>query len=196
MWTDIFILGVPFGEKLIRPLLVYGFLVVALRVGGKRELAQLTTLDFIVLLAVTNAVQNGIIGNDNSVTGAVVGATVLFVLNGALAWVLYRRLRLRRLVLGRPTVLVSDGAVDERALRHERLSADDLLCTVQEAGADSFAEVACATLEPNGKVVVQVKKPSAVDQGRAELAADYAALRQRLEELTDLVRRAVPRSDP
>lgn len=196
MWNDIFVLGVPFGEKLIRPVLVYGFLVLALRVGGKRELAQLTTLDFIVLLAVANAVQNGIIGNDNSVTGAVVGATVLFAMNGALAWVLYRHLRLRRLVAGRPTVLVSDGAVDERALRHEQLSPDDLLCAVQEQGAATFAEVELATLEPNGMLVVQVKKPSPVDVGRAELAADYASLRLRLDELTDLVRRAMPRSDP
>jgi uncharacterized membrane protein YcaP (DUF421 family) len=196
VWNDIFALGVPFGEKLIRPLLVYGFLVLALRVGGKRELAQLTTLDFIVLLAVANAVQNGIIGNDDSVTGAVLGATMLFVLNGALAWVLYRHLRLRRLVAGRPTVLVSDGAVDERALRHERLSPDDLLCAVQEVGARTFTEVERATLEPNGRLVVQVKRPSPVDMGRAELAADYAALRQRLDELTELVRRALPRSDP
>jgi uncharacterized membrane protein YcaP (DUF421 family) len=196
VWNDIFTLGVPFGEKLLRPLLVYGFLVLALRVGGKRELAQLTTLDFIVLLAVTNAVQNGIIGDDNSVTGAVLGATMLFALNGALAWVLYRHLRLRRLVAGRPTVLVSDGALDERALRHEGLSADDLLCVVQEQGAETFAEVARATLEPNGRLVVQVKKPSPVDVGRAELAADYAALRRQLDELTELVRRVMPRSDP
>jgi uncharacterized membrane protein YcaP (DUF421 family) len=193
VWNDIFVLGVPLGEKLLRPLLVYGFLVVALRVGGKRELAQLTTLDFIVLLAVANAVQNGIIGNDNSVTGAVVGAIVLFALNGTLAWVLYRHLRLRRLVAGRETVLVSNGQVDERALRHERLSPEDLLCAVQEGGADSFAEVQRAALEPNGKLVVQVKQPALVEH---ELSADFASLRQRLDELTELVRRAVPRSEP
>jgi uncharacterized membrane protein YcaP (DUF421 family) len=191
-WNDIFALGVPVGEKLLRPLLVYAFLVVALRVAGKRELAQLTTLDFIVLMAVANAVQNGIIGNDNSVTGAVLGATVLFALNAALAWLLYRHLRLRRLVAGRPTVLVTDGRVDERALRHERLSADDLLCAVQEEGADTFAEVERATLEPNGKLVVQVRQPALVEH---ELASDFAELRQRLDELTELVRRAVPRSE-
>jgi uncharacterized membrane protein YcaP (DUF421 family) len=196
VWTDIFTLGVPFGEKLLRPLLVYAFLVVALRLAGKREMAQLTTLDFIVLLAVANAVQNGIIGNDNSVTGAVVGATVLFIVNGVLAWVLFRHLRLRRLVAGRATVLITDGRVDERALRHERLSPDDLLSAVQENGADSFADVACATLEPNGKLVVQVKKPTPVEETRAEMAADFAELRRRLDELTDLVRRSVPRSEP
>jgi uncharacterized membrane protein YcaP (DUF421 family) len=67
---------------------------------------------------------------------------------------------------------------------------------VQEVGARTFTEVERATLEPNGRLVVQVKRPSPVDMGRAELAADYAALRQRLDELTELVRRALPRSDP
>jgi uncharacterized membrane protein YcaP (DUF421 family) len=187
VWSDILVLGVPFAEKLVRPLLVYVFLVVALRVGGKRELAQLTTLDFIVLLAVANAVQNGIIGNDNSVTGAVLGATVLFLLNGLLAWVLFRHLRLRRLVAGRPTVLVTDGAVVPRALRHERLSEDDLLCAVQEEGAATFAEVQLATLQPNGRLIVQVRPPALVEH---QLAADFAALRRQLAELTDLVRGA------
>ena len=76
-------------EKLVRPVLIYGFLVIALRLAGKRELAQLNSLDFVVLLAVANAVRNGIIGDDDSVTGAVLGASVLFVLNGALAVVCF-----------------------------------------------------------------------------------------------------------
>jgi uncharacterized membrane protein YcaP (DUF421 family) len=186
VWTDIWTLGVPLGEKIVRPILVYAFLVVALRLAGKRELAQLTTLDFIVLLAVANAVQNGIIGNDNSVTGALVGATVLFLMNGALALVLYRFLWLRRIVAGRATVLIEDGKLDERALRRERLSADDLLAAVQEEGASSFGDVSCASLEPNGKILVQVRTASESDR----LSAEVAALRRELAELTDLVRRS------
>jgi hypothetical protein len=109
-------------EKLVRPVLIYGFLVVALSLAGKREVAQLNSLDFIVLLAVANAVQNGIIGDDDSVTGGVLGASALFVFNGALAVVLFRRPKLRRLAEGTPRTLVSMGVVDHEALRKERLT--------------------------------------------------------------------------
>ena len=102
MWHDIFHLDVSVLEKLVRPILIYAFLAVALRLAGKRELAQLNSLDFVVLLAVANAVQNGIIGNDDSVTGGVLGASALFVLNAALALVLFRSPRLRRLAKAPP----------------------------------------------------------------------------------------------
>jgi uncharacterized membrane protein YcaP (DUF421 family) len=190
VWTDMWSLGVPLGEKILRPLLVYAFLVLALRVAGKRELAQLTTLDFIVLLAVANAVQNGIIGNDNSVTGALVGATVLLAVNGLLALVLYRFLWLRRALMGRPTVLIRDGELDGRALRRERLSSDELLGAVQGEGAASFEDVALARLEPNGKLVVQVRTAPAEEQQRAALVAEVTAMRRELAELTSLVRRS------
>ena len=85
-----FDLHLSLGEKVIRAVVIYLFLVIALRLVGKRELTQLNTLDFVVLLAVANAVQNGLIGPDNSVTGAVAGATVLFLLASGLGWLLYR----------------------------------------------------------------------------------------------------------
>lgn len=176
-----FTLGAPFAEKVLRALLIYVFLVIALRLAGKRELAQLNTLDFVVLLAVANAVQNGLIGNDNSVTGAVVGATVLFLVNGALAFVLYRQTRLRRLVEGTPTVLIRDGVLDEHALAHEEITADDLLSEVEEAGANGFSDVETALLEPSGKVVIVPKKPT-------ELTLQHDDLVRRLDELTALVR--------
>ena len=122
MWHDIFHLDVSVAEKLVRPILIYGFLAVALRLAGKRELAQLNSLDFVVLLAVANAVQNGIIGDDDSVTGGVLGASALFVFNGALAVVLFRRPKLRCLAEGTPRTLVSMGVVDLGALRKEGLT--------------------------------------------------------------------------
>jgi uncharacterized membrane protein YcaP (DUF421 family) len=181
MWSDLFHLGVPLGEKVLRALLVYVFLVVALRIAGKREMAQLSTIDFVVLLAVANAVQNGLIGDDISVTGAVVGASVLFAVNGAVAWMLYRLVRARRFIEGVPTLLVRDGVVDERALRHERISAEDLLAVVQAAGADSFADVDRAVLEPSGRIVVVPRRDQAVRQ-------QYEDLCRRLDDLTALVR--------
>jgi uncharacterized membrane protein YcaP (DUF421 family) len=175
-----FSLGAPLDEKVLRAILIYLFLVIALRIAGKRELAQLNTLDFVVLLAVANAVQNGLIGNDNSVTGAVVGAAVLFVVNGALAFLLFRKARLRRWVEGTPTMLIRDGRLDEAGLRREEMTHEELLTEVQQAGADTFAEVETAMLEPSGKVVVVPKRPD-------ESTRQYQDLVRRIDELTALV---------
>src|SRR4051794_6529651 len=146
MWNAMFDLHLSLGEKVVRALVIYLFLVVMLRLVGKRELSQLNTLDFVVLLAVANAVQNGLIGNDNSVTGAVVGAITLFAVDGVLAFVLFRQVRLRRLVEGTPTVLIEDGQVLEHALRREDLTREDLLSALQSSGATTFDEVEHASL--------------------------------------------------
>jgi len=185
MWNDIFDLHLSLGEKVVRAVIIYLFLVIALRLVGKRELSQLNTLDFVVLLAVANAVQNGLIGNDNSVTGALVGAVTLFAVDGVLAFVLFRQLRLRRLVEGTPTVLIEHGVVLEDALRREELTHDDLLAALQSSGAATFADVERASLEPSGKVVFVPKEPS-------QATLQYDDLRARLDHLTALVERLSP----
>jgi uncharacterized membrane protein YcaP (DUF421 family) len=184
MWNAMFDLQLTLGEKVIRAVVIYLFLVVALRLVGKRELTQLNTLDFVVLLAVSNAVQNGLIGADNTVTGAVVGATVLFAVDGLLAWLLYRQVRLRAVVEGTGTVLIDDGQVLPDALRKEGLTRMDLLSALQSSGASTFDEVEHATLEPSGKVVF-TPKPSQAGQ-------QYDDLRARLDHLTELVERLSP----
>src|SRR4051794_34912159 len=141
MWNATFDLHLSLGEKVIRAVVIYLFLVIALRLVGKRELSQLNTLDFVVLLAVANAVQNGLIGADDSVTGAVLGAVTLFAVDGALAYVLFRQVRLRRLVEGTPTVLIDRGDVIEKALRQEELTRADLLAALQSSGATTFDDV-------------------------------------------------------
>jgi len=182
MWNAMFDLDLSVAEKVIRAVVIYLFLVVALRLVGKRELTQLNTLDFVVLLAVANAVQNGLIGADNSVTGAVAGATVLFAVNSALAFVVFRNRRLQRIVEGSPTVLIADGRILEEELRREELTRDDLLLEVQSAGADSFDDVQTASLLPNGKVIVVQKEAN-------QSSAQYDDLRARLDHLTELVER-------
>jgi uncharacterized membrane protein YcaP (DUF421 family) len=189
MWNAMFDLHLSLGEKVIRAVVIYLFLVIALRLVGKRELSQLNTLDFVVLLAVANAVQNGLIGADNSVTGAVVGAVTLFAVDGALAYVLFRQLRLRRLVEGTPTVLIDRGDVIEKALRQEELTREDLLAALQSSGATTFDEVERASLEPSGKVVFVPKDPSQATQ-------QYDDLRTRLDHLTELVERLGTSSPP
>ena len=104
-----FLLGIPVPEKVIRPVIVYAFLVVALRIFGKRELAQLNPFDLVVLLSLSNTVQNAIIGDDTSVTGGLIGAFALLTVNYLVVRFLFRHRRLDQLIEGRPTVLIHDG---------------------------------------------------------------------------------------
>ena len=106
IWQDMFRLGVPVAEKILRPILVYIFLIVGLRLAGKRELAQLNPFDLVVLLTLSNTVQNAIIGEDNSVIGGVIGASTLLFVNYVLVRFLSRHETLERLVEGEPRVLM------------------------------------------------------------------------------------------
>src|SRR5215208_780206 len=90
MWTDMFYLGLPVAEKMLRPVVVYVFLIVGLRLAGKRILAQLNPFDLVVLLTLSNTVQNAIIGNDTSLSGGVVGAAALLAVNSTLVRIYYR----------------------------------------------------------------------------------------------------------
>ena len=184
MWHSIFHVDVPVAEKIVRPILVYVFLIVALRLAGKRELAQLNSVDFVVLLAVANAVQNGIIGNDNSVTGGLVGATTLFAINALVAYLLFRNARVRRLVQGHPTSLIKDGVIDEHALRHERLSLEDQTVACEKEGATDLAEVDHAILEPNGNIVMSLKTPDYDSQRHDAIMTELARLRTLIETST------------
>jgi uncharacterized membrane protein YcaP (DUF421 family) len=164
MWHSMFYLPVPVAEKILRAAIIYGFLVIALRIGGKRELAQLSSLDFILLMAVANAVQNGIIGNDNSVTGAVIGGVTLFVISGTLMAAVYASMRLRRTVFGNPAVLYQDGQTDRRAMVRALMSDEDLKVAVQHQGFDDLKEVGEVVLEPNGTVVATRRDPDELDR--------------------------------
>lgn len=165
MIQSVFHLPVPALEKILRAALVYVFLVIALRLAGKRELAQLSTPDFVVLLAVANAVQNGIIGNDNSVTGGALSATTFFVLNAAVAFVVYRSARARFLVMGGTELIVVDGQPCYDALRREGITMEELLVALQREGADDLSEVQAAVLEPGGSILITKRANS--DERRA-----------------------------
>src|SRR5690348_11209566 len=119
MWSDIFTLGAPVAEKILRPVLVYVFLVAVLRVFGKRELAQLNPFDLVVLLSLSNTVQNAIIGNDNSLTGGLIGAFALLCTNYLVVRFLFRHRRLDQLCEGKPTILVEGGRIQKHALAKE-----------------------------------------------------------------------------
>src|ERR1700686_4773025 len=160
MWNAIFGLGAPVVEKILRPVIVYFFLVVLLRVFGKRELAQLNPFDLVVLLSLSNTVQNAIIGNDNSLTGGLIGAFTLLGVNYIVVRFLFRHRRLDQVFEGKPTVLVEHGHIIKRALCQELLTRAELMTVLHRQGFDTLSEVERCVLEPGGTFYVQRKLPT------------------------------------
>ncbi len=154
MWHSILHLDPSILEKILRPLFIYGFLLIALRLGGQRELSQTTALQFVLLLSVANAVQNGIIGNDVSVSGAIIGAVTLFLVNGVIEIVTSRSPKAHLVIIGRPVELVIHNRVQVRTLRRQRLSNDDLEQAAVAAGGESINDIERATLASDGTIHV------------------------------------------
>ena len=147
-----------------------------LRLFGKRELAQLNPFDLVVLLSLSNTVQNAIIGDDNSVTGGVIGAFSLLAINWLVVRVLFRSRRLTRALEGRATVLIHNGQIDRKALDRESLTREELLEVVHRQGFEGFHQVHRCELEPNGTFYVEGFDPSAADRHHDELLKRLDAL--------------------
>jgi uncharacterized membrane protein YcaP (DUF421 family) len=180
MWHAMFSLPVPVVEKVLRALFVYLFLVVALRLAGKRELAQLSTFDFVVLLSVANAVQNGIIGQDDSVTGAWIGAMTLFLANFALAFTIVRSKRLRSAAEGAPAVLVANGVPDDAELRRVRITHAELVSAVG-ANGNEMQDVETVELFPNGRIAITPKQPDTATKRFDTIDSELRQIRALLE---------------
>jgi len=138
---DMFFLGLPVAEKVLRPIVVYLFLVVGLRLSGKRELAQLNPFDLVVLLTISNTVQNAIIGDDNSVTGGLIGAGTLLLINHVVVRYLYSHQTLQHLVEGDPDVLMEGGKIFTERLRQELIPLSELEIAAHKQGFASLEEV-------------------------------------------------------
>jgi uncharacterized membrane protein YcaP (DUF421 family) len=187
LWSDMFHLGLPVAEKMLRPVFVYAFLVVGLRLAGKRELAQLNPFDLVVLLTLSNTVQNAIIGDDNSVTGGILGASTLLAVNWVIVRFLYAHERLDRLVEGEPDVLIENGRVLTDRLRQELITLPEIESAAHKQGFASLDEVDRAVLEPGGSISFFARKPAPEAARHAEvlgrldaLLREVAALRVRL----------------
>jgi uncharacterized membrane protein YcaP (DUF421 family) len=176
VFDHMFQLPLPILEKLLRPVIVYLVLVLLLRLFGKRELAQLNPFDLVVLLSLSNTVQNAIIGDDNSVTGGIIGAFSLLAINWLVVRVLFRSPRLTRALEGRATVLVKNGQIDSRALERESLTQEELLAVIHRQGFEDIHQVRRCELEPNGTFYVETFDPSAADKRHEELLARLDAL--------------------
>jgi len=163
---DLFVPQVSVLEKVLRALLVFIFLVAALRLGGKRELGQINVLDLAVLLLVSNALQNAMIGADDSVTGGVVGASTLFAANYLFVRVVFRSRRASRILEGTPTVLLEHGRLHERALRSEAINEDALRSAALERGFADLDEVDLIVLEPNGHLAIMGREAAGTWRAR------------------------------
>jgi uncharacterized membrane protein YcaP (DUF421 family) len=180
---DMFVMGLPLLEKILRPIIVYAFLVISLRLSGKRELAQLNPFDLVVLLTLSNTVQNAIIGEDNSVLGGLIGATSLLVTNFLVVRFLYDHRKLDQMVEGRADVLVENGKVRTQHLKKELITMAQLEAAARKQGFQSISEVEQCVLEPGGTLTFIARKPGTEDVRHLELVGKLDRLTQEIAGL-------------
>lgn len=182
IWKDMFVMGLPVLEKILRPVIVYAFLIIGLRLAGKRELAQLNPFDLVVLLTLSNTVQNAIIGEDNSVTGGIIGAVSLLTTNYLVVRFLYDHRKLDEAVEGSPDVLIDNGKIHTGRLKRELITHQELAAAARRQGFETLSEVHKCILEPGGTLTFLAKKPDTEDLRHRELM-------QRLDFLTQEIAR-------
>lgn len=176
MSSDLFVLGIPVGEKLVRTLAVYVFLLVGLRLAGKRELGQLNPFDLVVLLLLSNTLQNAIIGNDNSLLGGIIGATALLGINWLVVRYLYAHRGAARLLEGDADVLIDDGELQHARLSRELITPDELEAAARRQGIEGLHQVQTCRLEIGGALTFVPKLPTDDDMRHRELLDRLDAL--------------------
>lgn len=147
-------LAIPVWNVALRTAAVYLVVLIGLRLAGKREIGQMTTFDLVVLLLLANAVQNAMVGPDTSLTGGILAAVVLLLMNAVVARLRLRWPRLRRLVEGSPTLLVLRGEVLTDRLRREGLDQETLEAALREHGVADLRDVEMAVLEIDGSISI------------------------------------------
>jgi uncharacterized membrane protein YcaP (DUF421 family) len=187
IWSDMFAFQIPATEKILRTVLVYAAVALLIRIFGRRILAQLNLSDLVVVLLLSNVVQNAVIGPDNSLIGGLLGAAVLVVVNEVWSRSVGRSATLVRAVEGSPVTLVSDGHYLQGALRRSGIRAVDLEQSLHMQGADGVGEVATATLNPRGSLVVELKRE---DQNASR--GDLDELRRHLDDALRRIEARLP----
>jgi uncharacterized membrane protein YcaP (DUF421 family) len=175
MWNDLTHLDISVLDKVIRTIAVYLVLAVLIRLAGKRDLAQLNAFDLVVMLLLSNVVQNSVIGPDNSLIGGVIGATVLVGFNAVVVRLARRNEMVARALEGTATEIARDGTWDEAALRREGLRKADADVALRRQNANSVTDVATASIEPGGAIVATLR-PELQSATRADIARLEAKL--------------------
>ena len=188
-FDSLFTMPMPIGEKVIRTIAVYLIVVVLLRIMGRRTVAQLNAFDLVVLLLLSNVVQNAIIGPDNSLVGGAIGVVTLLLLNAAVVWVVRKNSWLDKVMEGDTVVLVHDGKIDHHALQHLGIREGDLKAALLNQGAEDVHDVYEAEMYPSGSIVVEL-----TEQARDASKMDLERVERKIDELTAAVARLSPTS--
>lgn len=144
----------PYLDIILRSTAVYAFMVIALRVFGKKELSQLNTTDVILILLISNSVQNAMVGSDTSLMGGIAAAAVLFTLNFAVKKIMYKSKFLEKLLQDKPVILIHNGTADFKALAKQDITHEELMEAVHEHGAEYIKDVKLAILEMDGNISI------------------------------------------
>ncbi len=155
-----FDIAVPWWELVVRGAVVYGFLLILLRLTGKRQVGQLAPFDLVLLLVLSNAVQNSMNAGDNSLVGGLISAATLVALNYGVGALTYRSKRLEAVIEGRPQVLIHNGKLFEDVMARAQLTHHELQAALRQAGCACVEDVHSAVLENNGSISVLARKPS------------------------------------
>jgi uncharacterized membrane protein YcaP (DUF421 family) len=167
--SNLFVLTIPVLEKIIRPILVYFFLIIGLRLAGKRELGQLNPFDLIVLLTISNTVQNAIIGQDNSLLGGLIGATTLLVVNFLVVRLIHKNKFLERLVEGESEFLIRNGILQQKILDKESIDQTELEIAAHKQGYESLDVIETAKIDAEGNLSFTPKESDKDEQRHRQL---------------------------
>lgn len=192
-WENMFFLEpeqVTWAEKIIRPVIVYVALIVLLRIVGKRELAQLNPLDLVVILSLSNTVQNAIIGNDTSLVGGLVGAAALLGINSLFAYIKFRNQSAESFLEGRPVTIVENGKLDKNHMRRELMTESDIDIIAHENGLDDRHDIDRLILDPNGTFLVEGKGEIKDARFKREVIEKIDQLTKQLNELSASLKQA------
>ena len=152
-----FNLSIPWWSFIIRGVVVYSFVLIFLRLTGKRQTGQLSTFDLVLLLLISNAVQNSMNGGDSSLIGGLISAATLLILNFFIAYIAYKNKKISNFIEGRPEVIIHNGKIYEEVLKKEKITHNELDSALRQAGCNTINEVHFAILESNGTITVKKK---------------------------------------
>lgn len=181
--TDVFVPGVSVLEKVFRSVVVYGFLIILLRIAGKRTLGQITSFDLVVLLLLSNTVQNAIIGNDNSLVGGLLGATVLIIVNYLVVRALYLHKSADRAIEGSSSILMRHGKFIEDNMKRQLITHSELMAAARKQGISRVSDVRVARLETGGAVTFEMESPTEQEKHVDELVARLERIETMLSRL-------------
>ncbi len=150
LWSS----NTPWWEFVLRGAIMYVFVLFLLRISGKRQVGQLAPFDLVLLLVLSNSVQNAMNGGDNSVLGGIIGASTLVALNYIVGFITFKSKAMESLIEGKPIMLIHNGAVDHRAMNKARMTIHELNAALRAGGCNGPHEVRIAVLENGGNITV------------------------------------------